>query len=270
MTIHLQSVRLGVVRAEEAGHYPFNIPAIKALPELGFSAPVTFLVGENGSGKSTFLEALALAAGSVAAGSEELGRDKSLNSVRALAKALKLTWTKKTRKGFFLRAEDYFGYAKRLAAIREGLENDLREIDEEYAGRSDYARGLARMPIMGELHDLKHKYQGDLDERSHGESFFTFFRARFVPDGLYLLDEPEAPLSPLRQLAFIALIKEMVDKHAAQFIIATHSPILMAYPEAEILSFDQPPVHSVAWETLEHVTLTRDFLNNPAQFLRQL
>jgi predicted ATPase len=231
---------------------------------------VTFLVGENGSGKSTFLEAIAGAANSIAVGSDELDRDASLANVRKLGKALKLAWSKRTQKGFFLRAEDYFGYAKRLARIRQELEQEVREIDEEYKDRSAYAQGLARMAHIGQLHALKTQYNGDLDERSHGESFFTFFKARFAPNGLYLLDEPEAPLSPLRQLAFLSLLKEMVEQHNAQFIIATHSPILMAYPDAVILSFDKPPVVPVAYDDLEHVSLTRDFLNNREAFLRRL
>ena len=268
--IHLQSVSLTTIPASSADQFPFTVPVIKSLPAVQFTTPVTFLVGENGSGKSTFLESLASAAGSIAVGSDELERDKTLGSVRALAKALKLTWTKRTRKGFFLRAEDYFGYAKRLARIREELEQELREIDEEYKDRSAYAQGLAKMAHTGQLHALRTKYDGDLDERSHGESFFTFFKARFVPDGLYLLDEPEAPLSPIRQLAFLSMIKDMVTNHNAQFIIATHSPILMAYPGAVILSFDKAPVQAVAYDDLEHVTLTRDFLNNPQSFLRHL
>jgi predicted ATPase len=268
--IHLKSVSLNAIEPSLADKFPFNVPVIASLPTIAFTAPMTFLVGENGSGKSTFMEAVASAAGSIVAGSDDLERDKSLNSVKRLAGKLKLIWTKRTRKGFFLRAEDYFGYARRLAQMREELEEDLRNVDVEYEGRSEYAKSLARMPFAGQLHALRTKYDGDLDERSHGESFFTFFRARFVPDGLYLLDEPEAPLSPLRQLAFISLIKEMIDQHNAQFIIATHSPILMAYPGAEILNFDQRPVASVGYDELEHVRITRDFLNNPEAFLRQL
>jgi predicted ATPase len=126
------------------------------------------------------------------------------------------------------------------------------------------------MAHMGQLHALRTQYNGDLDERSHGESFFTFFKARFIPNGLYLLDEPEAPLSPLRQLAFLSLLKEMVSEHNAQFIIATHSPILMAYPDAVILSFDKSPIAPVEYDDLEHVSLTRDFLNNREAFLRRL
>lgn len=268
--IHLQSVCLSRIPPTEAEQFPFTVPVIRGLPTLNFTTPVTFLVGENGSGKSTVMEAIASAANSIAVGSDELDRDSSLANVRKLGKALKLTWSKRTRSGFFLRAEDYFGYAKRLARIRQELEAEVKEIDEEYKGRSKYAQGLARMAHMGQLHALKTQYDGDLDERSHGESFFTFFKARFQPNGLYLLDEPEAPLSPLRQLGFLSLLKEMVEKHNAQFIIATHSPILMAFPDAVILSFDQGNVTQVEYDDLEHVNLTRDFLNNREAFLRQL
>lgn len=270
MTIHLKSVSLENIEPSLGGKFPFNVPVIQSLPTIEFSAPVTFLVGENGSGKSTFMEAVASAAGAIAAGSDDLERDRTLKTVKELAHKLKLSWTKRTRKGLFLRAEDYFGFAKRLALMREEMEADLANIDKEYEGRSEYAKGLAKMPFAGQLHEMRKKYEGDLDERSHGESFFTFFKARFVPDGLYLLDEPEAPLSPLRQLAFISLMKEMVEQHNAQFIIATHSPILMAYPGAVILNFDQRPVAPVDYNALEHVIITRDFLNNPEAFLREL
>jgi predicted ATPase len=268
--IHLQSVSLQRIPVGDADQFPFTVPVIRSLPTINFTTPATFFVGENGSGKSTFLEALASAANSIAVGSDELDRDTSLAKVRPLGKALKLTWSKRTRNGFFLRAEDYFGYAKRLARIRQELEAEVLEIEEEYKDRSAYAQGLAKMAHMGQLHELRTQYNGDLDERSHGESFFTFFKARFVPNGLFLLDEPEAPLSPLRQLGFLSLLKEMVDKHNAQFIIATHSPILMAFPDAQILSFDQSPVAPVAYDDLEHVSLTRDFLNNRDAFLRRL
>jgi predicted ATPase len=149
------------------------------------------------------------------------------------------------------------------------LEQDLKEIDEEYEGRSELARNLARMPVLRELHELETRYGGDLDSYSHGESFLQFFQARFVQDGLYLLDEPEAPLSPARQLVFLSMLKRMVEQQT-QFIIATHSPLLMAFPGATILTFDEPPVHPVAYDELEHVTITRAFLNNPDQFLQHL
>ncbi|HAZ44940.1 MAG TPA: hypothetical protein DCZ55_10825, partial [Cyanobacteria bacterium UBA11371] len=109
----------------------------------------------------------------------------------------------------------------------------------------------------------------NLDANSHGESFLKLFQSRFVPGGLYLLDEPEAPLSPLRQLAFLSMLKDMVNQDS-QFIIATHSPILMAFPQASILSFDSYPVKEVPYDQLEQVTLTKAFLNNPESYLRHL
>ncbi len=271
-SVHLRGVLLvaGTDDADRARGFPFDIPVIASLGELEFTSPVTFLVGENGSGKSTFLEALAVAAGSVAVGSSELGRDPTLEPIRALARAMRLSWTKRTRRGFFLRAEDFFGYARRLTGIREGLERDLAEVDIRHAGSSDYARELARSPFRKELGALKASYDGELGDRSHGEGFLDLFRARFVPDGLYLLDEPEAPLSPLRQLAFLSMLRELVDGQRAQFIIATHSPILMAFPGATILGFDQAPIRNVRYEDLEHVTITRDFLADPASYLRRL
>ena len=108
------------------------------------------------------------------------------------------------------------------------------------------------------------------NETSHGESFLELFQRRFAPHGLYLLDEPEAPLSPVRQLALLALLREMTGAGESQFIIATHSPILMAFPGATIYSLDGGTPRRVAWDDLEHVTLTRDFLNDPDTFLRRL
>ncbi|HRJ43529.1 MAG TPA: AAA family ATPase, partial [Caldilineaceae bacterium] len=157
----------------------------------------------------------------------------------------------------------------RMAQMQKELEADLAAVEEEYAGRSDYAKGFARMPHAKELAAIRARYGEGLDARSHGESFLALFQARFVPSGLYLLDEPEAPLSPLRQVGFLALLHEMVQQES-QFIIATHSPILMAFPGATILSFDEAPVRSVPWEQLEHVTITRDFLNQPGAFLANL
>jgi predicted ATPase len=125
------------------------------------------------------------------------------------------------------------------------------------------------MPYAREVHELRKSYGDGLDANSHGEGFFKLFRSRFVGEGLYLLDEPEAPLSPSRQLSLIAMIHQMIAQ-GGQFIIATHSPILMAYPGATLLSFDDGRIQSVAYDTLEHVTVTRNFLNNPDAYLRHL
>lgn len=250
--------------------YPFIIPTIRNLTEIEFTTPVTFFVGENGSGKSTLLEAIAIATRSITVGSDEAHKDETLEGVRKLANQLRLTRRKATRKGFFLRAEDYFGYAKRLNKIKAELEAEMRATDEEYAraGRES-AKGLAQMAYGRELADLKRRYGEGLDARSHGESFIAFFQERFQPGGLYLLDEPEAPLSPLRQLGFLAVLKQMVEQDA-QFLIVTHSPILMALDGATILNFDKSPVQPTAYDELEHVKVTKAFLNNPSAYLKHL
>jgi len=264
--IHLRSI---ILRPFKETRFPFNLPILQNFSELSFNAPVTFFVGENGSGKSTLMESIACAAEMIVVGSESTKTDKSLAAQRELGKYLKLTWTKRTKKGFFLRAEDFFGYAKRLHQIRAEMEDDLHEIDEEYKGRSDYAKGLAKMSYGRELGDMRRRYGEGLDTRSHGESFLALFQNRFVPGGLYLLDEPEAPLSPIRQLGLIAALKEMVAQDA-QFIIATHAPILMAFPDAEILSFDGGKIQSVDFDALEHVTLMRAFLEDPQAYIARL
>jgi predicted ATPase len=266
--IHLTRVALGRRDADAEG-FPFGLPVIRSLPELVFDTPVTMFVGENGSGKSTLLEAMAIAARVITAGSAEAADDPTLAGVRALAGALRLSWAKRTHRGFYLRAEDFFGYANRLAELRSGLERELADATIRHAGASDYARALALAPYHKELGALRDRYGDGLDAQSHGESFLRFFSERFVPGGTYFLDEPEAPLSPSRQLAFLALVRQMVQSDG-QLVIATHSPILLSFPGAAIWSFDADPIRRVPYDELEHVTLTRDFLRDPEAFLRHL
>jgi predicted ATPase len=263
-------LRVALKRAPAAGEtdFPFSIPAIRTLPPLDLSADVTFFVGENGSGKSTLLEGLAAAASLPTVGAAEIARDATLAAQRLLAAQLQLTWAKRTHRGFFLRAEDFFGFQRRLAAERRELEERLAEIDVAYTDRSTYAKGLAAGPVRASLGDMERRYGRDPDARSHGQAFLNLFQGRFVPDGLYLLDEPEAPLSPQNQLGLLALLLEWADR--AQFIIATHSPMLLAFPGAAIYSFDHVPIAPVRYEDLEHVALTRAFLNDPSAFLRRL
>jgi predicted ATPase len=249
--------------------FPFSVPVIRELTTLSFTSQVTFFVGENGSGKSTLLEAIAAAARLPAVGSADLTDDATLKLQRELAGVLRLTWNRMTSRGFFLRAEDFFGFAKRLSAMKLELRQRMAELETEYADRSAWAKGLAMGPMASSIAALERRYGVDLDANSHGQSFLKIFQSRFVPGGLYLLDEPEAPLSPQSQLALIVMMQEMVAQDA-QFIVATHSPILLAFPGATIVSFDHVPAEVVEYESLEHVRLTRDFLNAPERFLRAL
>lgn len=268
LKIHLREVRISL--PENTGdHYPFNVPALQNMMVLSLNQPVTIFVGENGSGKSTLLEAMARAAEMVTIGSQPANRDESLRAVQPLADKLKLVWNKRTHRGFFLRAEDFFGYIQQLRTLRQSMEAELSRIDQDYEGRSEYAKSLAKGPAAASLQGMQQRYGEDLDANSHGESFLTLFQSRFVPDGLYLLDEPEAALSPLRQLGLISMIKTMLPQ-GAQFIIATHSPILMAVPEAILLDFSQNPPAPMAYEDLEHVRLYRSFLEDPDAYLRRL
>ncbi len=249
------------------GRFPFSVPAVRSLESIDLPGAVTFFVGENGSGKSTVLEAIAAAARLPTVGSDDVEADRTLAPQRELADAIQLVWSRRTKRGFFLRAEDFFGFTKRLAVMRAELLGRLDEIDVEFADRSAYAKGLAAGPVRASLGALETRYGENLDANSHGQSFLQLFRSRFVPGGLYLLDEPEAPLSPQSQLGLMAMIADMVADDA-QFVIATHSPILLAYPGARIISFDELPVRAVEYEELESVRLVRDFLAGPERYLR--
>ena len=267
--MHLRSIRKEPPRADQEERFPFSVPVVRALGELSLDAPVTFFVGENGSGKSTILEGIAAAAGLPTVGAASIDDDETLTSQRELASALRLVWRRRTRRGFFLRAEDFFGFTKMVARMRAEFLGRLGEIEVEYQDRSAYAKGLAMGPVRRSLAEMEKRYGVDLDANSHGQSFLRLFASRFVPGGLYLLDEPEAPLSPQSQLALIAMISDMIAQDS-QFIIATHSPILLAMRHAVIYSCDRVPIESVPFGELEHVVLTRDFLNDPEKFLRHL
>lgn len=270
--IHLRSVALRPATengSDEKG-YPFAVPAVASLREtpLEFDTPVAFLVGENGSGKSAILEGLACAAGSIAIAGDDPRRDPTLAKARQLGACLRLSWRARTQRGFFLRAEDFFGFAKYISALKAGLEQELADYDAQ-PGAESYGRARGRGVYLNQIGELR-RTDRTVNETSHGESFLELFQRRFVPRGLYLLDEPEAPLSPVRQLALLALLKEMTGAGDSQFIIATNSPLLTAFPGATIYSLDGGRPHRVAWDDLEHVSLTRDFLNDPDAFLRQL
>jgi predicted ATPase len=254
--LHLREVAKTTDRTEG---FPFGLPTVRSLETLKLTAPVTFLIGANATGKSSLLEALAIASNRVVVGGTDLERDPSLEAIRPLAKALKLTWSRRTARGFFLRAEDFFNFARRN-----------RELSDELQGYADKHADDPRVKgyLIGQKHRLTERY-GDLGAVSHGESFLRVFQSRIVPRGLYLLDEPEAALSPHSQLAFLLQVRDAVSA-GSQFIIATHSPIIASYPDAQILEFGHEGIRSVAYDDLEGVSLYRHFLRNPKQYLDRL
>jgi predicted ATPase len=221
--------------------YPFTIPAIGTLRELDLDQPVTFFVGDNGTGKSTLLEAIAVACGLNPEGGSRNFNFATRASHSGLNQYLRLTRSaRRVRDSYFLRAESYFNVATQIEAL-----------DREPGG------GAKIITAYGGT---------SLHEQSHGEAFFALFLNRLGRDGLYLFDEPEAALSPTRQLAFLTRLHELV-RDGAQFLIATHSPILMAYPHAAIYLLADGPPRLVDYRATEHFAVTRNFLNRTEQML---
>lgn len=220
----------------QAGVHPFTIPLLQQGLEITFTTPVTFLVGENGSGKSTLLEATAWALGFNAQGGNRDNSYAEDADGHALGRALKLSWRQRVTDGFFLRAETFFNFATYLEEVGSPF--------MAYGGKSFH-------------------------EQSHGEGFLALFENR-MEDGVYLLDEPEAALSPGRQLTFLSILHRLAAMKVAQFIIATHSPILLTLPGATVLSIEDARLREVDYRETEHYQLTRDFLNAPERFHRYL
>jgi predicted ATPase len=231
-------------RVPDLSVYPFSLPALRDFHQLQLHPKVTFFIGENGSGKSTLLEALAVHLGMNAEGGTENFRFGTRTSHSCLHEYLRIAkGYKRPQTRFFLRAESYFNVATEMEAL-----------DAEPASGP---------PVVS--------YYGgqSLHEQSHGESFMALLMNRFGKDGLYLLDEPEAALSPQRQLAALARMHQLVQQNS-QFVIATHSPILMAYPDAQIYAFSEQGIEPIQYEETEHVRVTKEFLDNPQRMLRIL
>lgn len=219
----------------EGAEHPFDIPAFSKGIDLTLSKRVTFFVGENGSGKSTLLEAIATCCGFGLRGGNRDHTFQVEDPRTALGRALRLQWLPKVTDGFFMRAESFFDFATYLDTV-----SDLRA----YGGKSLHAQ-------------------------SHGESFLALFTNRFE-QGLYILDEPEAALSPQRQLSFLRVIHDLESPGHAQFLISTHSPILLAYPGAELLSLDGAAIRPVAYHDTDHYQVTKHFLDSPERFFKHL
>ena len=216
--------------------YLRDIPAIRKTKSLSFHKPVTFFVGENGSGKSTMLEALAIAAGFNPEGGTKNYSFSTYDSHSELFEAVRLTrGAHREKGGYFFRAESFYNVATK---------------------EEEYSKGPGGVP---------HYYH----EKSHGESFLALAEDNFRPNGLYFLDEPEAALSPQRQLAYLREIYLCANK-GAQFIIVTHSPILLGLPDAEILTFDDGKLHPCSYEQTDSYSVTASFINHRERLLSEL
>lgn len=239
----LRQVELDRQRIPSFDTYPFNLEVVKQLRTLTFHPKVTYLVGDNGMGKSTLMEAIAVAWGFNPEGGTMNFTFSTQASHSELHDYVRLVrGTRRPKDGFFFRAESYYNLASEIDALDR--EAGGPRIIASYGGKS-------------------------LHEQSHGESFFATFLHRFGGRGLYILDEPEAALSPLRQLSMVARIHELVEQ-GSQFIIATHSPILMAYPDALIYSLSPDGIEEKALEETEHFIIMKQFMNNREKMLDEL
>lgn len=230
---YLSEVSLKPSAAAYAQDFPFTLPVVRALDRLAMHPNVTFFVGENGSGKSTLLEAIAVAMGFNAEGGSRNFNFATRASHSNLHEHLRLVrGVSAPRDAYFLRAESFFNVSSEIERLG---------VLQYYGGRP-------------------------LHEQSHGEAFLTLFMERFKKQGFFILDEPEAALSPQRQLAMLCRLHDLVEQQS-QFIIATHSPILMAYPNATIYECGERGIHPVAYEETEHYRVMHDFIANPKRML---
>ena len=259
--MHLRSLEYKTCKEDK---YPYNLNVIKSLDSLEFESNVVVFVGDNGSGKSTLLRAMAKKANLI-----NIARSNEDYKDNGLDKYLSLSWTKQVHKGFYLSSEDFIYFINHLTEERRMLEEELKRVDRQYANRSNYARNLAKISFAGGLSQIDHLYKDGLDKLSHGEGYLELFSSRLVEGGIYFLDEPETALSTTSQLAFVHMINDMRKKDC-QFIIASHSPIIMAIKDASILFFDQDEIRPQAYEDIEQINILRDFLNDPDLYLRHL
>lgn len=241
------SVRLHPDASLKVDEFPGNLKFTQGL-QLEFASAVTFFVGENGSGKSTLLEAIAVLAGFPIAGggTNELAESHGINEESKLADELLLGFTKRPRDGYFFRAELQAHFASML---------DERMSDEDFTRRGGDPYG---------------RYGGrSLHRISHGEAFLSVMQNRFGA-GFFLLDEPESALSPQRQLALLALMHRLVEQQKTQFIIATHSPILLTYPGSTIISFDDGQLSQIQLGDTSHYQITTGILSRPESYWKHL
>lgn len=248
------------------GH-PFTLPLFRSFSDLSLDTPVTFLVGDNGCGKSTLLEIIAAGHRLPALGQQAVADHPLMASARAALPAFRFVRSTPIRHGFFFRADDVTGFLQSVQQTTREHEAIADELSRSIPG--DWGRERAVGMARAQSEALRNRYGADPFARSHGELYLDLFRARINKAGLYLMDEPETPLSPTNVLALIAMIQDAVE-NGAQFIVATHSPILMALPDARILDVNESPPMEIAWDDVEHVSLTRAFLNQPDAFLRHL
>lgn len=254
------------INTDKKHPYPYNVPAILAAKQIDLSNPVTFFIGENGSGKSTLLEAIAYR---LRLTQMDQGGyiKKSYDAARSLLPYLELKWNIERSSGFFFRAEDFGDYMNSVHRVDVNLHNQMAEDLEDIP-----AHIMQQMKDSAnyQLHSMRKKFGQEIDSFSHGEGYMHIMNQMVNRPGIYILDEPEAALSPSRQLELMYFIHQHCKKHPSQFIIATHSPMLMAYPDAAIYEITESGMTLTPLEKTDHFSITQSFLSNPQMYFRHL
>lgn len=254
------------INPEKEHPFPYNIAAVKFTKDIELSAGVTIFVGDNGSGKSTLLETLALSLNLPLIGGYITSHD-GFEAARILKRFLYIEWKRQTTRGFFFRAEDFSDFVNSVEReknkIKDGLSDLKGNVDDSIINQMSESMNYA-------LFKMREDYGENMQAFSHGEAYLKILETRIANKGIYLLDEPEAALSPLKQLSLMALILEVLKSHNTQFIISTHSPILMGIPDAKIYEIQEEAMKQVAYEDTDHYRITKTFLNNRDYYLRHL
>jgi predicted ATPase len=255
------------VATDKQHPFPFSIPAVQFAKQVAINAGVTIFVGDNGSGKSTLLETMALSLNLPLIGGFIGGSAAGFEAARILQAFLQVEWKRETKRGFFFRAEDFSDFINSVEKAQYSIEQSLGDL----RGNVDDAIIKTMGENMnGALREMRKNYGENMQAFSHGEAYLKILQTRIQDKGIYLLDEPEAALSPLRQLSLISFILEVLKQRNSQFIIATHSPILMGIPHATIYEIQEDNMKAVAWEETDHYRITKTFLATPGYYLRHL
>jgi predicted ATPase len=252
------------IDTEKQHPFPFNISAVRFAKDIALNKQVTIFVGDNGTGKSTLMESIALVLNLPLIGGY-IKTTAGFEAAELLKPYLKITWGRETSKGFFFRAEDFSDFLNSVERQRQTISEQFRDLQGEVD--DSIIRQMTETANYA-LHATRNTYGSDMQAFSHGEAYLKILYTRIQDKGVYMLDEPEAALSPLKQLSLIAFILEVLKTGNAQFIISTHSPILMGIPDATLYQIKDDGMEAVEYKDTDHYRITKTFLDRPDFYLR--
>lgn len=259
--LHLDKIN---INTDKTHPFPYNVPAIKYDKNLEFNKNVTFIVGDNGIGKSTLIESIAHKLNLPLIDKNKAYGSYGFSASITLEEYLELNLNIDYPRGFFFRAEDFGDYVGSIDTV-----SDYLRIEMDFL-KADNLSPHFQEQFINKLNWRKREYGDFYQQMSHGEAFLEIMKSRIWRTGIYIFDEPEAPLSPERQLSLMYLIWEHLQTHNSQFIISTHSPILMAYPDAQIFEVDDNGIETKQLDDIKNYYITKTFLNNPELYLKEL